>query len=151
MAHVHAEPQVPRPVLLAAGALIALTLGLAASARLLHPGATATAAPLESVEVRFEDRPDGSIAMLDPASGRELTRVPPASNGFIRGVLRGLFRERRLESLDRAGTFRLARAADGRLSIEDLTTHRRIDLSAFGPTNRDAFAGLLAAAREARR
>lgn len=149
MAHSHAMTQVPRGVLLAAGALLALTLVLTAGARLSQrQGTIAVApAPIEALEVRFEDRPDGSIAMLDPTSGRELTRVPPASNGFIRGVLRGLFRERKLESLGRAGTFRIERTADGRLSIEDQATHRRIGLTAFGPDNTAAFARLLEAGR----
>jgi len=149
MAHVHAMNPIPRPVLLAAGALVAFTLVLTAGARLSRPGVPAPRpVPVESVEVRFEDRSDGSIAMLDPASGRELARVPPASNGFIRGVLRGLFRERKLEALGRAGTFRLERGVDARLAIEDLATHRRIDLTAFGPDNTAAFARLLEAGRQ---
>jgi len=149
MAHAHAMTPIPRPVLLGAGALVAFTLVLTAGARLSRPGMPAMAPPpLETIEVRFEDRPDGSVAMLDPASGRELTRVPPASNGFIRGVLRGLFRERKLESLGRAGTFRIERGADGRLGLEDMATHRRIDLTAFGPDNTAAFARLLEAGRQ---
>lgn len=149
MAHVHAMNPIPRPVLLAAGALVAFTLLLTAGARLTRPAVPAPRpTPVETIEVRFEDRSDGSIAMLDPASGRELTRVPPASNGFIRGVLRGLFRERKLEALGRAGTFRIERGTDGRLSLEDLATHRRIDLSAFGVDNTAAFARLLAAGRQ---
>ncbi|HUM13447.1 MAG TPA: photosynthetic complex assembly protein PuhC [Myxococcaceae bacterium] len=148
MSHSQTMNPVPRGVLLAAGALLALTLVLTAGARLTRATAPAVAtAPAEAIEVRFEDRPDGSIAMLEPASGRELARVPPASNGFIRGVLRGLFRERKLESLGRAGTFRIERRADGRLALEDLATHRRIDLTAFGPDNTAAFARLLEAGR----
>ena len=146
-AQAEAGIRVPRPVLLAAGALVALTVTLTAGARLARGAGPGREPPSEAIEVRFEDRADGSVAMLDPTTGRELTRVPPASNGFIRGVLRGLFRERKLESLGRAGTFRIERGRDGRLALEDLATHRRIDLSAFGPDNTAAFARLLAAGR----
>lgn len=144
--HHHAQ-KVPKGVLLAAGALLTLTLVLAAGARMVHAAhpAPPLPPPLAVLEVRFEDRPDGAIAMLDAASGRELSVVPPRTNGFIRGVLRGMFRNRRLESLGPDGTFRLAREADGRLSLQDEQTGRRVDLGAFGPTNSAAFAELLAA------
>jgi len=143
MAHVEAAIEVPRGVLVAAGALVTATLVLAAWARLDRPQLVAAPPAKASLEVRFEDRPDGSVVMLEPGSSRELARVPPASNGFIRGVLRGLFRERKLEAMGRAGTFLLERGADGRLSLEDRATGRRIDLGAFGPDNTAAFARLL--------
>ena len=144
MSEHHHNQTVPRSVLLGAAAMILLSLGLAASARRAPPAAVPALAVLQ---VRFEDRPDGSIAMLDADSGRELSLVPPRSNGFIRGVLRGMCRARRLESLGREGHFRLAREADGRLSLQDPQTGRRVDLDSFGPTNSAAFAQLLVAGR----
>lgn len=149
-AHLHDQPM-PTGVLLGAAALLAFTLALAASARLsrsAHP-LPARPAAIAAIEVRFEDRPDGAIAMLDATTGRELSLVPPRSNGFIRGVLRGMFRGRKLESLGRDGVFRLSREADSRLSLEDAQTRRRIDLDAFGPSNSAAFAQLLAAGTQA--
>ncbi len=148
--HQHNQA-IPRGVLLGAAALLLLTLGLAFNARLSHAAhpPPPLPPPLASIDVRFEDRPDGAIAMLSAANGRELSLVPPRSNGFIRGVLRGMFRGRKLESIGHEGAFRLSREADGRLSLEDLTTARRIDLNAFGPTNTDAFAKLLAAGTRA--
>jgi putative photosynthetic complex assembly protein len=149
MSEHHHNQTVPRSVLLGAAAMILLSLGLAASARRAHRAEVPVqAAPaLAVLQVRFEDRPDGSIAMLDADSGRELSLVPPRSNGFIRGVLRGMFRARRLESLGREGHFRLAREADGRLSLQDPQTGRRVELDSFGPTNSAAFAQLLVAGR----
>jgi len=143
----HHTQKVPKGVLLGAAALMLLTLVLAAGARVARAAnpAPALPPPRAVLEVRFEDRPDGAIAMLEASSGRELSVVPPRTNGFIRGVLRGMFRNRRLESLGPDGTFRLAREADGRLSLEDEQTGRRVDLGAFGPTNSAAFAELLAA------
>lgn len=149
MSQHHHTQTIPRSVLLGAAAMILLSLGLAASARRAHRAEVPPqAAPaLEVLQVRFEDRPDGAIAMLDATSGRELSLVPPRSNGFIRGVLRGMFRARRLEAMGREGSFRLAREADGRLSLQDPQTGRRVDLDSFGPTNSAAFAQLLVAGR----
>lgn len=144
--HIHNQT-VPKFALIGAAVLMALTLavsGLSRASRPAHPEQTAPA--LAAVELRFEDRPNGSIAVLDAVTGAETSVVPAGTNGFIRGVLRGMFRERKLEAIGREGHFRLSREANGRLMLEDLTTHRQVDLDAFGPTNSAAFRDLLAAA-----
>jgi putative photosynthetic complex assembly protein len=151
--HRH-DQAVPRGALLGAAALMAFTITVAAVARHSHLAAQASATsspvPIESFEARFEDRPGGTLAVLDARTGREVTDVAPGTNGFIRGVLRGMFRTRKLESLGHEATFLLARQADGRLTLEDLQTGRRVDLDSFGPTNSAAFAGLLSAGRRQR-
>jgi putative photosynthetic complex assembly protein len=45
--------------------------------------------------------------------------------------------------------FRLTHWSDGRLTLEDAATGRRIELESFGPTNMQAFASLLAAGKGA--
>ncbi len=65
---------------------------------------------------------------------------------FVRGVLRGFARERRLEHLGAGAALELTRWADGRLSLRDPVTGREVQLDSFGPTNSAAFAALLAAA-----
>lgn len=146
--HLHTQT-VPRPALWAAAFLIMLTLGLAGASRMMRSQANAEASPpaREVVMVRFEDRPDGSLAVLEAESRRELSALPPGSNGFVRGVLRGMFRSRKLESMSRDASFRLAREADGRLTLDDPESGRRVDLDSFGPTNSAAFEGILVAAR----
>ena len=57
--------------------------------------------------------------------------------------MRILARERRMNDEGRETPFRLIRWADGRLSIEDPATGRRIDLGAFGAANTQAFARLM--------
>lgn len=148
MAHQHAQT-VPRAALVGAAVLIFTSLSLAAGARRAHLAAPAIAEspPIEVVYVRFEDRADGSLVMLDAETPREVAIVPPRSNGFVRGVLRGMFRSRKLESLPRDAKFRLARESNGHLTLEDAEVSRRIDLDSFGPSNSAAFAELLSAAR----
>jgi putative photosynthetic complex assembly protein len=143
----HHDQTVPRGALFGAAALILLTVALSANARREYLSApkTTLAPPLESIEVNFEDRPDGTLAVIDAVTGRQLTEVQPGTNGFVRGVLRGMFRRRKLESLGHDARFLLSREADGRLTLDDPETSRRIDLDSFGPTNATAFADLLAA------
>lgn len=151
MSEHHHDQVIPRSVLWAAAAMIVLTIVLgtvARRARLAEPTLPARP-PIAALNVSFQDRPDGALVMLDADSGRELAQVPPQSNGFVRGVLRGMYRTRKLESMGRDGGFRLAREADGRLSLQDPRTGRLVYLESFGPSNTAAFADLLAAGQRA--
>ena len=47
--------------------------------------------------------------------------------------------------IDSGPPFRLTHWSDGRLSLEDPSTGRRIELDAFGPTNTAVFARLMGA------
>ena len=71
--------------------------------------------------------------------------VAPATNGFLRATMRGLARQRLRQDADREVPFRLTEWADGRLTLEDPTTGRRVEMEAFGITNEEVFAGLLTA------
>lgn len=138
----HHEQTVPRGALIGAAVLILATLGLAAEAR--HSRADDThAVVVASRDLRFEDRPDGAVAVLDADTGREVGRVNPAEGGFVRGVMRGLFRTRKLESIDPDARFRLIRHHDGGLVIEDPQSGHTVDLRSFGDTNYASFARLL--------
>ena len=57
--------------------------------------------------------------------------------------MRGLARQRLRQDADRDVPFRLTGWADGRLTLEDPTTGRRIEMEAFGITNEEVFAHLL--------
>ena len=143
------EQNVPTGALLGALALIVASLALAATARSahVHGQAPVVQPALAFVDVRFEDQTDGSLKVLDASNGRPIHVVAPGTNGFIRGVLRGMFRGRKLESLGHEGAFRLAREADGRLTLTDPETQRTVDLDSFGPTNAASFAAFLVDAR----
>jgi putative photosynthetic complex assembly protein len=143
----HAINPIPRGVLIGAAAMIAMTIALAGTARLTGVGTTrmAAAAQVDSRELRFTDERDGSIAVTEPGTGGMVATIPPGTNGFLRGSLRGLARERKRQDIGAGPPFRLVRWTDGRLTLEDPTTGRVIDLAAFGPTNSGVFAELLTA------
>lgn len=145
------QPSLPRRLLLGAGLLVGFSLVLATTGRLTGLGRTSLpeSRVVTSRELRFLDRPDGSVAVLEPSDGSEVETLPAGTNGFLRGVLRGLARDRKLAGVGDGPPFRLVRWADGRLSLEDPTTGRRVDLGAFGAGNAEAFARLLLLGRPA--
>ena len=147
MSQEHRPESVPRGALIAIGGLVALTILAEAVGRMTGATETAiTSTPVVSRDLLFHDRADGAIVVFD---ARDLTKpidiVPPESNGFLRGTMRGLAQQRVRQDADRDIPFRLTQWADNRLTLEDPTTHRMLDLEAFGLTNEGAFARLLTA------
>jgi putative photosynthetic complex assembly protein len=100
--------------------------------------------------LRFEDRDDGGISVIDGRSGA-LVSVLQGEQGFVRGALRALTRERRARDLGPQQPFRLTAYVDGRLTLFDPATQARVDLESFGPSNAAAFARFLPAANAAPR
>ena len=96
------------------------------------------AAPTKVLQLRFEDRPDGSIAVIDYKTGREIDAIQGEA-GFVRGTLRGLAQERKRRGLDSGPPFELIYRADGRLTLADTATGRMLDLESFGPINASTF------------
>lgn len=144
----HEHPTVPRPALIGAGLLVFVTLVLASISRWTDIGATRVpdARVVVSVDLRFTDRADGAIVVSRAEDGRTVSVIAPGTNGFTRGALRGLARERRRTNGDLMPPFRMTRWSDGRMSLADPVTGRRIELDVFGPTNAAAFAQILSAA-----
>ena len=133
----------PRGVLLGASAMLLVTLLGVGAYRLSGTNIHAPDAPAVATRsLRFEDGPDGSVLVLDGATGAEVDRVQGEA-GFLRGALRALSRERRKRDLGSAPAFDLIARADGRLTLADPATGERIDLESFGHTNAATFARLL--------
>ena len=142
------ERPFPRGPLLGAGALVAAALLLAGAGRLAGiSSAPVTAAPVAARDLRFEDRADGGVSILDARDGRQVDVAEAGTNGFLRATLRGLARERRLRGVEAGpgAPFRVTAWADGRVTLDDPTTGRHVELAAFGGTNEAAFARLLPA------
>jgi putative photosynthetic complex assembly protein len=142
--------QFPRGALIAIGALVGLSL-IATTAvrleRLYGPPATPLAelapAPATSVDLRFSDEADGSIRIIRAVDSNLVASVRPGEGGFIRGVMRGLARDRISRHIGAKPPFRLSLNRDGSLWLLDTATGRLIDLDSFGLSNRDSFRNLL--------
>ena len=135
----------PRGPLIGAGLLVAVAVTGASVASFAGIGATrvVNTKPVSIRELRFEDRPDGGVAVISAASNQTIDVIAPGQDGFVRIVLRGLARDRMRKEHDRQNPFRLTRWEDGRLSVEDPMTGRSVDLGAFGAVNAAAFARLM--------
>ena len=139
----------PRAPLMIGMAMVGLSLAGAVAGRLTAGEATApTEAPLAARELVFEDRADGAVVARAAGDLRPV-EVFEGENGFLRGTLRGLARTRHAEQVGPAAPFRLARWADGRLTLDDPATGRHVELLAFGATNAAVFARLLTAPEQA--
>lgn len=135
----------PRPVRIAALALACAAIVVAGIGRwtgaghVTIPGVT----PVVTRAISFIDREDGGVAALEPVSRATIATFEPGTNGFVRGALRALARQRRLASIGPEEPFRLTRWSDGRLTLDDAATGSHVELDGFGTTNVAAFASLL--------
>jgi putative photosynthetic complex assembly protein len=100
-------------------------------------------AAVESRDLRFEDGEKGSVLVFDANDRHLVDTLAPGSNGFVRVVMRGLARERRLGDIGAQLPFRLTRYAGGQITLTDVSSGKKIDLGAFGSTNTEAFARLM--------
>ena len=132
------------PMLLMVVAAMVTLVGVAAvrlSGVSIH---TPDAPAVVTRQLRFEDRTDGSIAVIDMRD-HSLAASFTGEQGFLRGALRALARERRRAGFGPEQPFELVGREDGRLTLQDPMTGQRLDLESFGPTNAGVFAKLLAA------
>ena len=143
MAVTHSFPRLP---LAGAIALVCITLGSVGVARLSGTSphiVIRTDAPIETRLLRFEDRKDGSVGIIDDLTSAEVAIAAPGTNGFLRGTLRGLMRSRKLKEVNFNEPFRLERYANGQLMLVDIASQKNISLDAFGPSNAAVFGAFL--------
>jgi putative photosynthetic complex assembly protein len=136
----------PRAPLTGAILLIAAAVGSVAVAQLTHmpqPSLAITAPITEQRLVRFEDRPDGGVGVIDAVTGKDIAVAQPGTNGFLRGSLRGLMRARKRQGIGITEPFRIERFTTGQIVLRDEATRTDIPLNAFGPTNAAVFAAFL--------
>ena len=130
---------------LTGGVLLALLVGVGSLRLSGWNPSVAPGAVVAERQLRFVDTGDGGVAVVDTAQGETLA-VMRGEQGFLRGVLRGLARDRRMNAVGSAPPFVLSLHDDGRLTIHDPDTGQRIDLASFGPDNAAVFARWLPAA-----
>jgi hypothetical protein len=101
MSAIDTEP-FPRGVLIAVGILLTGVILVAGTARWMKLRAAQPAsasasyrlAPASTIDLAFSDAADGSVSVRESGSGRLLKVLAPGTNGFVRGVLRGLAQNR---------------------------------------------------------
>ena len=139
-------PVAPHPLWWLAGLLISTLLSVAWFR--WHEASTVSASspsrPPEIVQrsLLFRDEPDGSISVTDAHTQKPVAQFH-GEQGFVRGTLRALSRERRRQGLDNAHPFTLSLGADRRIILRDPSTGEHIDLASFGTSNREVFSSLL--------
>ena len=143
------RPKVGRPFPRAPlfGALVFVLFAIAATifGRVTEIGTVRnpSTSPTSIRDIRFVEHANDEIAVVDAMSGTTIETILPEKDGFIRGALRGLTRDRRVRGGDADAAYRLILWDNGRLTLSDTSTGQRIELNAFGPTNAGALARFL--------
>ena len=145
------DDTIPRVALLGGMALVIFALVATLFARWTEVG-TMRLAPVTAQESRdlvFDMRSDGSVLVREVATTEALHVVPAAGNeGFVKVALQTFVRDRTALGISADKPYRLMRQRTGgpdgeRLWLEDLATHRRLTLDAFGSGNAKVFAKFL--------
>lgn len=151
MSHTHSlDNAVPRPALMMALALVALTIAMVLAVRLglaereAVPAVERSRTGTMQVATRsltFADMPDGAVRITDATTGHTIASLHGEGDGggFVRGVMRGMARDRQMRGIGQAPPFTLTLWEDGSLSLTDPASGRSVELGAFGPDNRAAF------------
>lgn len=141
--HAHEAPLVPPAALALLGSLLLITVLIVAAVRWSGVEIREPDAPsVEVAQLRFLDRSDGAIDVLD-AQTEQRIQVIEGEAGFLRGALRVLSGDRKKRGIGPQGPFELHRRQDGRLTLIDPQTGTRLDLESFGPEQAASFARLL--------
>jgi putative photosynthetic complex assembly protein len=135
---------VPLGVLIAAAVLLVFTVTASLYSRTSGVGRVALqgATPYQTLQLFFDDKPNGSVEIRDASRGGVIYVVEPGLGGFVRATLRTFANARKRGDIGSATPFRLIRWSDGTVSLDDPTTGRSVGLDAFGPANAGAFAQL---------
>ena len=133
----------PRWALWATALLLVSVISAVALVRITGNGPDQLAAATISERLlRFEDSPGGGVAVIDGETGKLLTTMR-GEQGFFRGALRALTRDRIARKIGSEQPFKLIARTDGRLILFDPMSGQRIDLDSFGPTNAAIFVPFL--------
>lgn len=129
----------PKWILYFAAGIISFSLISVALVRITGNGPDqVAAAALAERLLRFDDTPSGDVLVTDGVTGSRVALLK-GEQGFVRGALRALTRERYARDIGSKQPFKLTARVDGRLTLSDPSTGKRIDLESFGPTNAGEF------------
>lgn len=134
----------PKWVLYCAAGIIAFSLISVGLIRITGNGPDQrAAAPTVQRSLVFQDHQGGGVRVADGVTGQTLT-VLEGEQGFVRGTLRALTRERYSRGIGSELPFEVIARVDGRVTLMDPSTGHKIDLESFGPTNVAEFSRFLA-------
>ena len=88
-------------------------------------------------DLRFADGEHGEILVFDTTSQKIASFE--GEQGFLRGTLRALARERKKRSISPEVAFELSGHADGQMVLRDPATGEAIHLASFGPSNAQVY------------
>jgi len=144
LTELHDRP-FPRGLLIAVASMIGFTILVVGAARLtgFDPSQAPVTPEVAARDLRFVELEPGDIEVYDATTGILLETLPQGEDGFIRGLLRTLARERRMHGVDPDGPYRLSFRENGHFTLEDQTTDFFIELRAFGATNEASVARFL--------
>jgi putative photosynthetic complex assembly protein len=134
---------VPRDVLIIVGFILLLTTLAAAFGDKGRGNQFPTGRVVAQRSLMFVDAPDGTVIVNDAASNKRVAVLPAKSNAFIRTTMRGIAHAGDHEFAVQNHAVLLTMWEDGRLTLDDPVSGRRLDLEAFGKDNAGAYASLL--------
>ena len=88
-------------------------------------------------DLRFADGEHGEILVFDTTSQKIASFE--GEQGFLRGTLRALARERKKRAISPDAAFELSGHADGQMVLRDPATGEAIHLASFGPSNAQVY------------
>lgn len=144
--HRHNE-KISRPALFAAFGLCLFVLGGVALLRLngvepvSQPPTGVAEEQVESVVLSMVK--GGGVDALDPVDGTRLATIEPGRDGFVRGILHALDRQRMQHGVPAEGPVEVVRWADGRTTLRDPSTQWSVELRSFGSINLAVFLRLM--------
>lgn len=130
---------------LAAVALVIFSLVVAIATVLTGTGErfTPNGEAVATASLRFEDHPDGVVAVFDAVTGARIMDYGVNEGVFVRSVMRTVARQRRMRGEGSEIPVTLSEFSDGQLWLIDDLSGVQIYLDAFGPDNADDFEELL--------
>jgi len=134
----------PAVAMVAVGAMVFMGCGVARYTGYANPPAPAPVA--QQVSLHFDDMADGTVHILDVASGRVIDIIPEGKGAFLRSTMRVMATQRANDHMGRDKPFTLEALADSRLRLIDTATGQVLELEAFGPSNEAVFEKILTAA-----
>lgn len=138
------QNDVPRAAIIGAAVMISIVMAAVGTVQLdKHrnppPAPTIDESQIAAVrDLKFVEGATGVTVVYDAQSGQELEKLRE-NDGFIRTVLASMAFDRSRQKIEEVPVYRLVRWKDGRVSLQDMTIGRKINLGAFGGPNKAVF------------